>query len=181
MPHSGIALIDPSKIFEKIDLSAGMRVADLGCGRTGHFVFPASKVVGEKGVVYAIDIIKNILESIESRKKSEGYDNVEIVWSDLERCGLTPIPDNSLDACFIVNVLYLAKDKENFLKEAKRLIKEGGYLVLTDWDKKIGPLGPSEDMILKKENVILIAEKLGFKLVDSFLASSYHYCLIFKK
>jgi len=181
MPHSGIALIDPNKIFEKVKLSPGMRVADLGCGRTGHFVFPASKVVGEKGIVYAIDIIKNILESIESRKKSEGYENIEVVWSDLERYGLTPIPDKSLDVCFVVNVLYLVKDKDSFLKEAKRLTKEGGHLVLTDWDRKIGPLGPSEDMILKKEDVVAMVKNLGFQFVDSFPASSYHYCLIFKK
>ena len=42
--HVGKALIDPYPIFEAIGLAPGERVADLGCGRTGHFVFPASRV-----------------------------------------------------------------------------------------------------------------------------------------
>ena len=70
MSHSGTALIDPYKIFEKISLGHGMRVADLGCGRTGHFIFPTARVVGESGVVYAVDIMKDILESIKSRVRT---------------------------------------------------------------------------------------------------------------
>ena len=80
MSHSGTALIDPYKIFERISLSAGERVADLGCGRTGHFVFPAVKVVGEKGIVYAVDVVKNILESIKSMARSGGFDNIQTVY-----------------------------------------------------------------------------------------------------
>jgi ubiquinone/menaquinone biosynthesis C-methylase UbiE len=57
MAHSGTVLIDPYKIFEKISLSVGQRVADLGCGRTGHFVFPAVKTVGDTGIVYAVDVV----------------------------------------------------------------------------------------------------------------------------
>ena len=144
MSHSGTALIDPYKIFEKISLAEGQRVADLGCGRTGHFVFPAVKIVGDKGVVYAVDIIKNVLDSIKSMARSEGYDSVQTVWSDIELPGKTPIPAGSLDACFYVNVLFQLKNKVGAIKEAVRLLKKGGYLVVVDWAKKLGMLGPAE-------------------------------------
>ena len=179
--HSGVALIDPHPIFEKINLSSGMRVADFGCGRTGHFVFPASRVVGESGIVYAIDIIKDILVSIESRIKSEGFFNVHTVWGDIERVGKVVIPEKSLDACFFVNVLHLLKEKQNSLKEAMRLLKNNGFLVLIDWKKRIGPLGPSDADMVNKEEVINMLKELGLDFNGELDNNEYHYTIIGRK
>ena len=66
MSGAGKALLDPKIVLDKLRLQPGMRVADLGCGRTGHFIFLAAKQVGDKGVVYAVDLMKDILESIKS-------------------------------------------------------------------------------------------------------------------
>lgn len=181
MQHSGTALIDPYKIFEKISLSAGKRVADLGCGRTGHFVFPAGKIVGDKGVVYAVDVVKNILESIKSLARSEGYDNIQTVWSDIELPGKTPIPDNSLDACFYVNVLFQLKNKAVAIKEATRMLKKGGYLVVVDWAKRLGALGPAEGSMLSPDELLKLAALENLKFVDKTLPGEYHYALIFEK
>lgn len=181
MSHAGTALIDPYKIFERISLSSGKRVADLGCGRTGHFVFPAVKVVGDKGIVYAVDVVKNILESIKSMARSEGYDNVQTVWSDIEIPGKTPIPDNSLDVCFCVNVLFLLKNKDGAIKEATRMLKPGGYLVVVDWAKRLGLLGPSEERMLNPDELTRLAVADKLKLVDKILPGEYHYSLIFEK
>ncbi len=181
MSHSGTALIDPYKVFEKVGLSPGMRVADFGCGRTGHFVFPSAKIVGEKGIVYAIDIIKNILESIKSLAKSEGYDNVQVIWSDVELVGKTPIPENSLNACFFINLLSQVKEREAVIKEASRLLKNDGYLAVIDWHKKLGLLGPSEAQKVLPELVINFAKDSNLKLQESTMMSDYHYLLIFRK
>ena len=181
MAHSGTALIDPYKIFERISLSEGKRVADLGCGRTGHFVFPAVKIVGDKGIVYAVDVVKNILESIKSMARSEGYDNIQTVWSDIELPGKTPIPDNSLDACFYVNVLFQVKNKTGAIKEAARMLKQGGYLVVVDWAKRLGMLGPAEESMLNPAEAMRLAAQENLKFVDKVDAGEYHFCLIFEK
>ena len=181
MSHSGTALIDPYKIFEKISLSAGNRVADLGCGRTGHFVFPAVKIVGDKGIVYAVDVVKNILESIKSMARSEGYDNVQTVWSDIEMVGKTPIPNNSLDACFYVNVLFQLKNKAGAIKEAARMLKPHGYLVVVDWAKKLGMLGPADGSMLSPDEARRLVAKENLKFIDKVDAGEYHFCLIFEK
>lgn len=179
--HSGTALIDPYKIFEKISLSEGKRVADLGCGRTGHFVFPAVKIVGDKGVVYAVDVVKNILESIRSMARSGGMDNVQTVWSDIELPGKTPIPDNSLDVCFCVNVLFQLKNKAGAIKEAVRMLKKGGYLVAVDWAKKLGALGPAEGMMLNPDELVKLATAEKLKFIDKVSPGEYHFALIFEK
>lgn len=181
MSHSGVALIDPHKIFTKVGLSAGMRVADMGCGRTGHFVFPAIKIVGDRGVIYAVDIQKDILKSIQSRVRSEGYENVHTVWSNIEKYGGTPVPEKSLDVCFYVNVMFALKNKVEALKEAGRLLKKDGFLVVVDWRKKIGPLGPSADLMVKPEELAELTKPLNLALIDSAEAGDYHFSLIFKK
>lgn len=181
MEHSGTALIDPYKIFSKINLSPGMRVADLGCGRTGHFVFSASRQVGERGIVYAVDIMKDILENIKSRVRSEGYENIQPIWSDVESTGKTSIPEKSLDACFFVNTMFLFKKKAEALKESFRLLKDGGMIVVVDWMKKLGPLGPAPELMAKPDDVIAIAKSCGLNLLEEFPAGNYHYALIFKK
>ena len=181
MAHAGTALIDPYKVFAQISLAPGMRVADLGCGRTGHFVFPASRVIGDTGIVYAVEIVKDILESIKSRIRSEGYDNVQAIWSDIERVGKTPIPQGTLDSCFLVNVMFMLKDKVGALSEAKRLLKSGGTVVIVDWEKNLGPLGPSLDRLLHADMAIKLGAAAGLKLVNQFPAGDYHYCVIFQK
>ncbi|MDD4477168.1 MAG: methyltransferase domain-containing protein [Patescibacteria group bacterium] len=181
MSHTGIALIDPRAIFEKISLNKGMRVADMGCGRTGHFVFPASHVVGESGVVYAVDVMRDVLENVKSRARSEGCDNVLAVWSDVECPGKTPIMEKSLDVCFFTNVLFLVKEKKEAIKEATRLLKSEGRLVIVDWTKKLGPLGPSPEAMVNIEQIKNLAKEEGLEFIENIPAGKYHFCLIFKK
>ncbi|MBI5729174.1 MAG: methyltransferase domain-containing protein [Candidatus Magasanikbacteria bacterium] len=181
MVHAGTALIDPYPIFEKISLASGMRVADLGCGRTGHFVFPASRVVGETGIVYAVEIVKNILDSIKSRIRSEGYHNVQTIWSDIELVGKTPVPAASLHACFLVNVLFLVADKGGALAEAARLVEPGGLVVVVDWARRLGPLGPPPEKMVSPEAIIALAKQASLELTEKLSPGEYHYCLIFKK
>jgi len=55
---SGRALLDPNKILKEAGLADCQTYADFGCGTLGHFVIPASIIVGEQGKVYALDILK---------------------------------------------------------------------------------------------------------------------------
>lgn len=181
MQTSGRALIDPLEIFQKIGLSSGMRVADMGCGRTGHFVFPAARVVGERGLVYAVDILKDVLHSLGSWIKSEGLDNVQTIWSDIEKVNKTPIPAKSVDVCFFMNVVSHLKDKTSALTEASRLIKDDGQIVVVDWSKSLGTLGPQDPASADPQKIVEIAINCGLRLMENFSCSDYHYCLLFKK
>ncbi|MFA6423729.1 MAG: methyltransferase domain-containing protein [Candidatus Magasanikbacteria bacterium] len=181
MSHAGRALIDPFSIFTKIGLEKGMKVADMGCGRTGHFVFPAARIVGDTGVVYAVDILKEVLENITSWVKSRGLDNVQVIWSDIEVPNKTPIPAKSLDRCFFMNVLFGIKNKQATLSEATRLVKDDGQVVIVDWSKRLGTLGPSDEAMIDPKKLTELAGQCGLKLDKEILVSDYHYCLIFKK
>ncbi len=158
-------------------IAEGMKVVDMGCGSAGHFVFPAARMVGEKGRVYGVDILKSALAGIESRRKMEGLTNVETVWSDIEVYGGVKIADGSIDIVTFVN----NQPNESMLKEGARLIKPGGKLVLVDWEKVAAPFGPASKDRLDKEVIKKQIESLGLKFAEEFKAGPYHFGLIFVK
>ncbi len=86
-----------------------MSVGDLGCGNLGYFSVPAAKIVGQNGVVYAVDILKSVLQSVENIARQEGLDNIKTVWSNLEVVGATKITPASLDLIMVVNMLFLGR------------------------------------------------------------------------
>lgn len=182
MPVSGgNQLIDPKKIFERVGLKQGDKIADLGCGGAGHFTFPAAELVGESGMVYAVDILKSVLESIDSEVRLHNYKNIKTVWSDVERFGATKIPDRGLDLVLLINILFQSKNHAGIIKEASRMIRSFGRLLVVDWKQTGAPFGPDIKDRVPKESVISLAQAHGLDLVDDFDAGQYHYALLFQK
>ncbi|HRY36505.1 MAG TPA: methyltransferase domain-containing protein [Candidatus Magasanikbacteria bacterium] len=182
MSKNELSLLDPEIIYKKIDLKEGMKVAEFGCGRTGNFTFTASRKVGDKGLVYAMDILKDVLESIKNRSKFEGYHNILTVWTDLEKVGGAGVPEGSIDAGFFVNVFFQLKNKANAFAEAARLLKKDAMLTVIDWANKVeGKLGPEDKQMVNPEELMVLGKQNGFVLQEKFPAGEYHFCLIFKK
>jgi ubiquinone/menaquinone biosynthesis C-methylase UbiE len=181
MMTGGNALLDAKLILGRAGIKEGMKVADLGCGASGHFVFPSARIVGKKGVVYAVDIIKTILQTIEKRAKLENAQNVRTVWSDLEIFGATKIEAGSLDAAYLINTLYQSKKRMEIIRESARLLKKAGKLVIVEWKSSALPFGPSVEDRVDKELVKTGTAKLGFNIEEEFEAGDYHYGIIFIK
>jgi len=178
----GSKLLDPNFLFDKIGLHQGMQVADLGCGSIGHFVFPIARIVGKEGKVFAVDIQKSILQNIEKRAEIENLqNNILAVWSDLERYGATAIPSKSVDFSLLINILFQNKDRESILKEAVRLLKVGGRVLVVDWLLSNAPFGPPVEGRVDPIWVEQTMDKLGMKMIMRFSASKYHYALVFEK
>ena len=134
----GNQLLDPKQILEKhVGLGYGDIVADLGCGPKAYFTFQSARIVGDKGLVYAVDVQKQVLSSAESHAKNQGLNNVRTIWSNLEMHGATKISESSLNLGILNNVLFQSTNIAEMIKEAIRLIKVGGKLLIIDW-KNIG-------------------------------------------
>lgn len=172
-------MVDPEFLFQKAQIQPGMHVADLGCGRTGHIVFPVSKIVGEDGLVYAVDILKEVLEVVDKRAKASSILNVHTVWADLEQVGYTAIPDHSLDVGFLINTLVHAEDVGAMLKEAKRLLKDKSRLVVVDWYKEGLKFGPDDENFIDFEDVKNWTQENGMTLQEEFDVGRFHYGLVF--
>ena len=177
---TGRAVIDPFRVLEAAGIRSEMKVADLGVGAVGHLLFPAAQLVGPKGTVYAVDILKSVLQANQGRVKLSGADNVEFVWGDIERLNGTKLPDNSMDMALLVNILSVTK-REQVLQEARRILSTGGILVVVDWKPAGTRLGPPAEKRLAKEDAIALAKQAGFVVQKEIEPGPYHYGLIFTK
>jgi len=174
-------LIDANLLFKRTGIADKMKVADLGCGSSGQFVFGPAKLVGDKGKVYAVDIMKTVLETVRRRAVQENAKNVVIIWSDLEIFGATKIESGSLDVAMLINTLYQSHKRLEILRESIRMMKNKGKLLVVEWKNISIPFGPPAEERVNAEQLILILTKLGLKLDDEFEAGPYHYGLIFEK
>ncbi|MBI3290739.1 methyltransferase domain-containing protein [Candidatus Falkowbacteria bacterium] len=183
MPYlsGGNKLLNPAKIFNRLGINAGDKIADLGCGGAGHFILPAARLAGNDTTVYAVDIMKSVLQSVGSKARLEGIPNVKTVWSNLENYGATKIKKESLDIAFLINILFQSKNHQAIVKEALRLLKKNGKLLIIDWNELKSSFGPPADVRLKKADIKKIAADLKLKLMEEFAAGKYHFGLIFEK
>ncbi len=179
---SGNTFIAPAEVIQKIDIEPGMSVAHLGCGNTGFFALPIARRVGEAGKVYVVDILQSALDATMKHAELDGVATVvEPVWSNLEIYGATKILENSLDRALLINILYQVEDISAIIREAARLLKRGGHLLVADWKSAKTPFGPLAGHRVAPEEVISSASAAGLRLADREQFGSYHFGLEFVK
>ncbi|MFA5886827.1 MAG: methyltransferase domain-containing protein [Patescibacteria group bacterium] len=175
------ALFDIEAILSKIGVEEGQKVAELGCGNFGFFVFPLAHLTGRYGKVYAVDILKSTLEEIGREAKKENLPQITPIWSNLEIFKATKIETSSLDSALLVNILHQSDKKIEILREAIRLLKRGGKLLIMEWKNSDLPFGPSKDRRVKLEALKTAIPKIGLSVLEEFEAGPYHYGLILIK
>ncbi len=175
-------LLDAQDILKNhLGIEPGQHVADLGSGGVGMFSITAAHLVTNTGQVHSADILKSVLANIESRAKMEGLHNIKTHWTNLERFGALKINDQTLDAVMLINVLFQNKNHETMFREATRLLKTGGKLLVIDWSPGRFTIGPDPKDKVDPERVREVASIIGLTEISSFSAGKYHYGIIFKR
>jgi len=178
--------ISPQQVAGGWNVAKGDRAADLGCGG-GYFTIPLAHIVGEKGKVYAVDVMEGPVEAVRSKAFLERLDNVEVIRANLEKKGsLAPwIKTGSCQHAVVANTLYTSKKKKAILEEAHRILEAKGQLIVIDWIDKVGDafrnFGPPLELRLSERETKSLVGKIGFTFLDKFEAGQFHYGLIFRK
>lgn len=180
-PQAGAGgFINPDFIVGSFGVQEGMKIADFGSG-SGYFTILMGKIAGEGGLVTALDIMENALETVRSKAKSEGLRNIQTVRSNLEVLGSSGLSSESQDFVLMANILFQSDKKDEIIKEASRVLKEGGALVIIDWKKGAGGFGPPDNLRLDPSATQSVAVSNGFEFADLIDAGAFHYGLKFKK
>jgi ubiquinone/menaquinone biosynthesis C-methylase UbiE len=147
-----------------------MKVLEIGCG-SGAFTTFAARVVGNKGIVYALDIQPDMLYQLEnklSQSKNKDINNIKLLVSSAYNL---PFENNSIDLVYMVTVFGEIPDRKKALKEIKRVLKPNGILAITE-------LFLDPDYLLKS-TIKKLGEDVEFKL-DNITGNFWNYTIRFK-
>jgi ubiquinone/menaquinone biosynthesis C-methylase UbiE len=147
----------------------GMKGADFGCG-TGYFTALLAQEVGHSGKIYAIDIDEEVIKEAREFIDQFGLRNVKFLHQDLEiNSGLE---NNSMDFVFISQVLYQSDEPYKIISEAKRVLKDKGYLIILEPQKE-NPLFTGQ-RVHNFQDIVDLMEKEGFKIIEIEQTSNYY-------
>lgn len=117
----------PLNMLKEADIKPGYKVLDFGCGPGGYSI-TASRITGDKGRVYALDIHPAAIERVRARAEKEKLDNLKLIQSD----GKTGLDRGSINVVLMYDVFHDLDDKAGVLKELHRVLKPGGTLSFSD-------------------------------------------------
>ena len=171
---------DPKKILEKVGVKTNDIIVDFGCG-SGFYTIEAAKIAGNDGKVFAVDINRDILDHLKQKSIESGLRNIYGIKADLEKEDSTGLDENLVDVALMMNLLYLVKNKEILLKEAYKILKSNGKLVIMEWSEK-GNLNMLEkEELVKGKEIKELAIRIGFKKIMAFEAGIAHEVQVFIK
>lgn len=162
-------------------LKEGEVVLDLGSG-AGFDAFLAAKRVGPTGRVIGVDMTPEMLAKARSLAAQHGFANVEFRQGDIEEL---PVESGTVDAILSNCVINLATDKGRVFREAFRVLKPGGRLMVSDLVLlRALPEAMKRDMdayaaclagALLKEDYLAAIRAAGFERVDLVGESGYDF------
>ncbi len=174
------SFLHPTQTLRAAGVTEGMCVADFGAG-SGFFTRAAARLVGPIGVVWAIDVHRDLLTRVKNLGTAEGLSNIEIAWGDVALPKGSHLPAQSCDLVLITNILFMLESKREVLHEAARVLKPQGQILLIDWTSSHDGLGPHPDHIFTEAAARTVCEQEGFSVLRPVPAGAYHWGLIVRK
>jgi predicted methyltransferase len=152
----------PDQIMDAVHVADGSTVADIGAG-AGWFTIRLAQRVGPKGLVYAQDLQRLMLDAIKRRVQREGLENVTTVQAH----GNDPnLPAKTLDAILMVDAYQEVDNRVVYLRTLANALKPTGRIGIVNWKPGRGGPGPDANERVAQSVVEADAAAAGLKVLD---------------
>jgi ubiquinone/menaquinone biosynthesis C-methylase UbiE len=138
--HFGRRLVEIPKI------PSGSKVLDVATGR-GALLYPAAESVGSEGHVIGIDLSEIMVqETVKELARKKMSPNIEVRQMDAE---YLQFPKESFDYVLCGFAIFFFPQLNRAMSEFYRVLKPGGQICLSTWDKQVDEQWSWFDEIVK--------------------------------
>lgn len=172
-----------SEMIKALNLKPGTKMVDIGSG-PGYFTFKFSRLVGDKGKVYAIDNVKEHLDYVNGFTSKNGMNNVQTVLTTDHTIGMANEQVDVAWICSLYHIIYVTykeEAKDEFVESISKVLKKGGILYVADNGLVPDGVLPYHAPYIDKDLIIGQLQHYGFKLLKTYQFIPQRYILKFQK
>jgi len=168
-------LLNDEIILRNLNICIGQTILDAGCGN-GYMTKKFSKLVGNTGKIYALDIDKGFIANL--KKEIGNKSNICVFVGDITK--RTDLKDSSVDLVYLSTVFHIfsASQIVGFENEINRILKPKAQLAIINIKKEETPFGPPVEMRSSPEE---LRQKLSFPPTKLIEVGKHFYMQIFIK
>jgi ubiquinone/menaquinone biosynthesis C-methylase UbiE len=164
------AWLEPDEVFERLEITPGMNIADIGAGM-GYFAMPLAARLTAGGRVYAVEIRPEMLRAL-ADEIAPGVP-VDLVGGS---AAATTLPDESQNIVFFGNVWHELGERDAALAEAERLLRWAGRIAIVDWRADCAPPpGPPSHQRVAGFEVSEQLRQTGWQGIEARRVGAYSY------
>lgn len=147
---------NPYKVLSPY-VKSNMQILEIGCAM-GFFTLPLAELTGNNGKVFAVDIQKQMIDSLNKKIKKNNINNVELRVCNKNSFCIDDLK-TKIDFSLIFAVAHEVPSQERLFNEVANTMKTGGLLLFAE------PKGHVNKE--KFTDSINLAIKAGFKSYDN--------------
>ena len=178
---SSFEIINEQAVFDQLQLKGGEVVVDAGSG-AGNYAVALAGSAGSRSRIYAFDLWREGIDELNRRIAENGLKNLTADLADVSQ-GI-PLGDGAADVLLMVTVLHdLVEDGkgQGALREAARVLRPEGRLVIVEFNKEEGTPGPPLPIRLAPEELDGLVEPFGFTGLSRAKAGPYAYVSTYRR
>ena len=147
-----------NRVMDILGITPGKTVADIGAG-SGWFTVRAARRVGDRGVVYAVDINPESIRYVDNRRRKEKLHNVKTILGKAED---PVLPADTVDSVLLLKTYHEVAEPVALLRKLRAALRPGARVGIIDRN------GNGEDHGVNRDVVLHEASEAGYRLLEQY-------------
>jgi precorrin-6B methylase 2 len=166
----------PDLLLRALALRPGDVVADIGCG-TGYYSWRMAREVGERGIIYGVEIQQQMLEMFEIKMRERRVYNIAGVLGTPQ----TPNLPERVDVALLVDVYHEMSHPAEMMESLCQSLKPGGKVVIVEYRAE-DPTVPIKPLHKMRESQIRAEMKeLPLDYVESVHSLPQQHMVVYRR